>query len=142
MPITYDIDVERRLVRVVASGKPTAAEWLAAVDAALADPRFLPGFDCLYDRSRVGLVPDGLTLRRLAKDCAPALERFHGGRLAVVVSQPVVYGMMRMASVFAEALGLALDVFWTETAALAWLGGARPHTPSDGAADRIEQSST
>jgi hypothetical protein len=122
MPITYDVDARRRLVRLVAEGTPTFDEWRAALDAAAADPRYAAGFDLLYDRRQVPTVPHARAVRRWTMACAAELARVGAGRLAIVAAHPVVYGMMRMASVFAEGSGSVVDVFWTEEEALRWLG--------------------
>jgi hypothetical protein len=84
--------------------------------------RLGPDFDVLYDRSQIDQIPDAMHVRAWVLRHAEMMKLIGYPRLAVVVSEPVVYGMIRMASVFAERSGATVNVFWTERAALAWLG--------------------
>ena len=124
MTISYDIDVARRLVRLTLEGPADPAEWFAVMEAATKDPRYEPGFDFLYDRTATDHIPDAMYVRAWVFRHAAMMKQTGLGRLAVIVSQPVVYGMLRMASVFAESAGVAVTVFWTEGEALAWLSRA------------------
>ncbi len=122
MPLVYDIDPSRRLVTLRPEGYPPPDEWFATITKAVADPRFAPGFDFLYDRSGVDHIPDAMYVRAWVFRHAAMMKEVDGGRLAVVVTQPVVYGMIRMASAFADSAGVRVDAFWTEAEALRWLG--------------------
>ena len=122
MSLTYDVNVPERLVILRAAAYSAPDEWFEVMAAAIADPRFGPGFDFLYDRRRVDHVPDAMYVRSWVFRHAEMMKPIGLPRLAVVVTQPVVYGMIRMASVFAESAGAAVDAFWTEREALEWLG--------------------
>lgn len=122
MLLAYEIDVRRRLVIVSANGFALVDEWFATIEAACADPRCGAGFDVLYDRTRVAELPDARRVRAWAARHAKQVDELGLGRLAVVVTSPAVFGMVRMASVYAESAGAVVSVFWSETEALRWLG--------------------
>jgi hypothetical protein len=124
MGLRFEIDEGERLVRLRADVRPSLDEWFAVMDAVFADTRYRPGVDFLLDRTAVTDVPTSQTMREWMRRHAESMREQGSGRLAVVVSEPVVFGMMRMASVFAEEGGTALGVFWTEAEALAWFGRA------------------
>ena len=103
-------------------GEPVVGEWLAALRAAVSDARYRPGFDILYDRTRLTHIPDANYLRTWLNGHARLMKEIGGPRLAVVVTEPVIYGMIRMASILAEDRGAVVNVFWNEKDALKWLG--------------------
>ncbi|MGI8436756.1 MAG: hypothetical protein ACR2NX_07610 [Chthoniobacterales bacterium] len=53
MPALIEIDVERKLVRTVCSGTVADEDFVHAREEMLADPRFDPAFDRLWDFSGV-----------------------------------------------------------------------------------------
>jgi hypothetical protein len=122
MPLAYSIDRERRLVLITGEAVATPEEWFDMMAEAVADPRYKPGFDFLYDRTKVTHVPDAMYVRAWVFRHAQMMNKAGGGRLAVVVGEPVIYGMIRMASVYAERAGASVAVFWSEREALEWLG--------------------
>lgn len=125
MPFTFTVDESRRLVRIAAEGEIHAGAWFATLTEAFADPRYHPGFDLLYDRTLLSNVPDTRTVRVWIDAQARAMRDAGAQRMAIVVSQPVVYGMMRMAGAFAESAGFWLKPYWTEAEALTGLGHDR-----------------
>ena len=122
MSLRFNVDLVRRLILLTGEGVPTPADWQIALDLVAADPHFSPGFDVVYDRTRVVSNPDPSLVRQWVSQCAKDLRRVGAGRVAVVVAEPVAYGMMRMASVFAEGSGVVLAAFRSEREALEWLG--------------------
>jgi hypothetical protein len=122
MPLTYDIDAARRLVLITATGAPVPNEWFETMEAVTADARYEPGFDILYDRRNLDHTPDTMYVRAWVFRHADLMKETGDGKLAVVVDQPVVYGMIRMASAFAETAGATVNVFWNLDEALMWLG--------------------
>jgi hypothetical protein len=117
----YRIDVERRLVFLAAERRPSVDEWFEMMDAAISDPRYEPGFDFVYDRTRRDPPHDNARIRAWAERYARLVGKL-GGRLAVVVSTPAAYGVNRTAAVFAAMGGAKIEVFWSEDDALVWLG--------------------
>ncbi len=122
MPFTYRIDPAERLVRIDAEGEVSVDAWFAMIDEVRGDPRFGPGFDVLFDRTRLSHVPDVGYVRAWIDGQSLVMRETGARRLAVVVNEPVVYGMMRMAGSFAESLGFSLEPYWSEREALEALG--------------------
>jgi hypothetical protein len=60
-------------------------------------------------------------IRLVAQALAPYAERI-GGRVAVVATADIHFGLSRMGSVYSESVGVEAEVFRTEDEALAWLG--------------------
>lgn len=120
MSITYSII--GRLFRVDFVGRYSPEEVLETFDAAFANPAFpqealflmdLRHSDSVGDRS-VAAIRE--LVDRLGARAAGWSERF-----AIVVSEPVQFGVMRMASVFAESHGIEVQIFEELREALSWL---------------------
>jgi hypothetical protein len=74
-------------------------------------------------------------IRELADRMAPlAAER--GERFAVVVAEPVQFGVIRMASVFAESHGIEVRLFEDLPTATAWLGSSPSEDAGAGGSPR------
>ena len=123
MPLHYDIDESARFVRFVAEAIPSRSEWKESFDAAFGDPRFRRGFGVLYDRRGVAEIPNPARLRQWMTRYARTFREYGTGRIAVVVDERVVFGMFRVAGVYAESEGVELGVFWSEAEAVTWLRG-------------------
>lgn len=122
----FEVDPRRRLVLLYADERPSIDEWFSVLERACEHPDFGPRYDFLFDRRKIETTPTSAMMRAWMRRHAEFARGHGNGRLAVVVSEPVIFGMMRMASVFAEEDGVALGVFWSVEEALAWLGHA-PH---------------
>jgi hypothetical protein len=118
MPARFDVDHERRLVTITQVGPwsvdqllneveqldPRAVEYAIVVDTRLVEPG-LSGRDVLRVVSRLSL------LKRIRMR----------GPIAIVATQPVVFGTARMFATHAESIGLRVSVFRTFEEADAWL---------------------
>ena len=127
MPITYDIDTERRLALTKVSGEFTADDIREAISGAVADPRFEPGFDILSDHTEITRAISPQQVRQMVAHLSTLSRPLGQSRMAVVANQPASYGMIRMLSVYAEEVPLEIGVFATRAEALDWLG--RPADP-------------
>ncbi len=125
MPFRYTIDAAERLIRIDAEGDVSVDTWFAMIDDVRADERFASGFDLLFDRTKLSHVPDSVYVREWINRLRPVMRQMGARHLAIVVTEPVVYGMMRMASAFAEPGGFTLEPYWSEDDALAALGRGR-----------------
>jgi len=119
MPLAYTIDSAHSVVLLRGWGALTDAEVLAYFRALESDPRFEPHFSGLNDYR--GVVRDRLTpqgLIELAR-ASPFGER---SRRAFLVSEPSIYGMIRMYQLVGRGLRGETAVFRDIDAALEWLG--------------------
>jgi hypothetical protein len=92
------------------------------LDALLADPSWKSGMHVLVDFR--GLSTDHLTVAQVQQIVdlhAPYMERIGSSPVAVVVSRPVDFGMVRMWEAMAARMFPRHEVFYTTDDARAWL---------------------
>ena len=120
MPVTYEIDRDRRLVRTRCAGAVTMAEVLGHFDELERDPARPERLDVLLDLTGSTTLPGSDQLRTVAaRISAVRTPRF--GRMAIVADRDSMFGMARMFGVFAEAYFTASKVFRDLPEAERWL---------------------
>jgi hypothetical protein len=125
-----------RIFRVEFIGSYTPEDVKDAFATAFADPDLSEDalflMDLRYSDSTGGRSVEHV--RQLA-DWLGSRAAERGKRFAVVVGEPVQYGVIRMASVFAESHGIEVQLFEEILEALAWLGvsGTEEDTAAGGA---------
>ena len=126
MPLSYQIDPQRQLIEVRASGRITLAELRAHFIAQTTDPLFCATYDAVVDYRSVSefLTPE--ELRRFAAALPEWLSRVPSRR-ALVADHDVVYGMFRMLEAFTSESPVTLRVFRRIEDARGWLAGV--HEP-------------
>lgn len=124
MPIAYEIDAGRPLVRTRCRGDVTLGEVFEHFAALRADPHVPARFDVLLDLSELTSVPESEQLRAVAGQADGLGGRERLGACAIVASVDVLFGMSRMFEVFAEPFFGATCVFRELAAAEAWLASA------------------
>lgn len=120
MPARFEIDKQKRLVRSVAWGEVTFADFLHHQKTLSAHPDFNPRFDQLVNLADVmsidmtGDQTRSLTLSRVLSNTS---------RSAIVAPAPSVFGMARMYETYYSMLDnpANLRVFRDESSALEWL---------------------
>jgi hypothetical protein len=121
MPITYQIDAERRLIRTVAAGDVTLEEVLGHLRDVEADPGLPADANGLADLRECTSL---LTTEQVVS-IEPALRRLGGkmrlGACALVASRDALYGMLRMFEMLSESQFAAIRVFRRLDEAEAWL---------------------
>jgi hypothetical protein len=115
--VDYRIDAATGIVEV--SGQGSSADLEAMFQLLLADPAYRRGLGFLRNRS--GLPAPSTPELRGMIELAARFEAFHGARLAIVATDPVNFGMMRMGEVLAEPHGITIAVFNDEDEAIRWL---------------------
>lgn len=105
---------------VCASGKVTFEESQLMLDEVLAHPRFGSGAQLLVDGRTVSGAPSAAELRTIATHLVPMLQRGMGP-IAIVTDSPMVYGVARMFSTFAELVSATVMPFRSMTDAEQWL---------------------
>jgi hypothetical protein len=121
MPITHRIDDDRTVIYTLLSGRVTDAELLAYYERAIAQNVQDPWRE-LVDGTQVTemvLTPAGLA--RLAGVVGAHREQLRGGRVAMVATTDVTYGVFRMWELQREDLDYEVRVFRELAQALAWL---------------------
>jgi hypothetical protein len=118
MPITYTIDLARRLVRLRIWGVLTPDELRDTYARIAADPDFDPCFWQLTDaRDLVRVAASAGEVREAAEGRVFTA----GTRRAIVASTDYQFGMARMFSSFASGIEQDVQVFRDLAAAEAWL---------------------
>ena len=124
MPITYEIDAERRIVFTKSSGTVTDEELLAHKVELTNDPSFCPTMvqicDCRHIEGFDG-TSDGI--RAMVEFDRKNAERRRGHRVACVVTCDEMFGMARMYSQRSEGGPQQIGVFRSIHEAEAWLAG-------------------
>jgi hypothetical protein len=124
MPISYKIDLDRRLVYTRSWGVLTDADILAHKEQLALDPKFCPTMGQLSDVreiERLAVTTEGVKAM-VAHDQAHA-DRRSGHRVAFVVSTDEAFGMARMYS--QRSNPDLVSVFRSLTDAVEWLEATR-----------------
>jgi len=147
MPVSYEIDPIRSLVRIEYVGVLSAGVVTQVIQQLIDDPRLQPGMGILSDHSRgANFATPDLVLRIMPR-LAKLAERLGPLRIALVTPRAVQVGMANLAAVHAQLRGVRIEPFASREEAEAWLAGgdaAAGSTGSDapvlGSGDRIEPS--
>src|SRR5208283_1821193 len=129
MPISYQIDGGRRLIRTRVTGCITWREVTDHFRQLEADPQFRVPLDVLLDLTDCTSFRERRQLEGLALHLKNVNEL--GGRTsfrhcAIVAHQSALFGMARMFAVLAEDQFVATSVFRTAAEGEAWLLQAPP----------------
>lgn len=96
-------------------------EFQEALDRLAKDPLLAKGARVLVDQQLVTTVPDAEYVRRGIDNLAHRWPTLRGARWASLTTNPVTYGMGRMAEALAQRRGVEFRVFTTEAEAMEWL---------------------
>jgi hypothetical protein len=121
MPVTYEIDRARSLVRTACVGFVTFQEVMAHFDALENDPRRAGTMDVLLDLRGLTSTPETGQLRRAAKRIEPDQTSLQWGVCAIVASDPAAMSTGRLFAVFARDRFRATTVVSTLEEADRWL---------------------
>jgi len=124
MPITYEIDRERALVRTTLTGFVTFAEVMAHFTALENDSRRAGTMNVLLDIRGLTSVPETGQLRRAANRIDPERSPLEYGVCAIVATDPAAIGTGKLFAVFARERFRATTIVPTLEAAEQWLANA------------------
>jgi hypothetical protein len=124
MPITYEIDQERALVRTTLVGFVTFPEVMAHFEQLENDPRRGSTMNVLIDIRGLTSVPETGQLRRAANRIDPERSPLQYELLAIVASEPATIGTGKLFAVFARERFRASTIVPTIEAAEQWLAEA------------------
>jgi len=124
MPITYDIDSARALVRTTLTGFVTFTEVMDHFSALESDPRRSGTMNVLLDIRGLTSVPETGQLRRAANRIHPDRSPLQYGVCAIVATDPASVGTGKLFAVFARERFRASTIVATLDAAEAWLADA------------------
>ena len=122
MPVLYEIDVTRRLVRTTCAGSITFEQVMAHFAALERDPRRAGGvMDVVLDIRTVTTMPETSQLRQVAERIAPDNTAMKYGRLAIVAVNPEAVGLGRLFVQFTRGRFTASTVVASIDEAERWL---------------------
>jgi len=129
MPIEYEIDHERHLIRTACTGNVGLESVLQHFRALAGEPELPDPLDVLLDLGPVTSVPDADQIQVVAAEVASLLDRIRWGVLAIVATRDLVFGVSRMFEARAEESFSAIRVVRERAAAEAWLAAERSLRP-------------
>jgi hypothetical protein len=125
VPVTYRIDVARKVIRTVCSSPLTFAEVIGHFRTLQQDPECFGILDVLLDLREADLVPERGQVDAVTTELGAIRGKVHFGIFAVIAPNDAMYGMMRMFEVLASQHFRASRVFRTADEAEAWLAAQR-----------------
>lgn len=122
MPVDSCVDLERRLLRVTASGPISVQDFYSAISTLIDDERFDPTFNRLWDLRRVSQPISHAELKKVVDLILKVRASLGPARqIALVVSDDVSFGMMTMLSLVVEDGRTQTGVFRDMDEAAGWL---------------------
>jgi len=121
MPVTYQIDHARRLIRTRCVGAVTLPEVLGHFHTLQNDPQCPEKLDVLLDLSEITSLPDSDQLRAVTHKIESVRPRVRFGACAIVAGEDPSFGIARTFAVFAEWQFRVKNVFRTHADAEQWL---------------------
>jgi hypothetical protein len=112
MPVDVVVDKQSDLVRATINSPTDTDEFLASFERMLNHPDFHPGMKILVDMVNYVHQATSDDMRRIARVFVQNTSAVSGMEVAIVVSQPVSYGMIRMLQAFIEGSPFRLHVFY------------------------------
>ena len=123
MPMTYEIDPEARLVRLLGTGLITDEEMVRCISTLRADPRLEPDMNTLSDMREIEVGFTSTGVARMLDVMEKTADRRRSARSAIVVSTDLAFGMGRMVELQSdERVDPTFRIFRDMDAALEWLG--------------------
>jgi hypothetical protein len=121
MPILYDIDETRSLIRTRCVGVTTLAEVVDHFKELRADPRLPKRPNVLLDLTALVSAPERDQLRSVVAEMKEVGASLHWGVLAVVARTDLLFGMSRILAVFVEDVFSNTGVFRQLAEAERWI---------------------
>jgi hypothetical protein len=120
--VEYSIDTERQLVAHRMRGTVSAAEVVASLRKVWADPDYRSEMVSLVDLREMEPMSETPDIVAVANVLKEQSKNVSWGKVAVVVSAALPYGMTRMFQAYADPAGIALEIFYGMDEARRWLG--------------------
>jgi hypothetical protein len=122
MPVLYEIDLKRSLVRTTCAGSVTFEQVMAHFGALERDPRRAARvMDVIIDIRTLTSMPETSQLRQTAERISPDNTTMKYGRLAVVAVNPEAVGLGRLFAEFTRGRFTASTVVDSIGEAERWL---------------------
>jgi len=127
MPVHYQIDPGRHLIRTRCVGSLTLDEVVAHLRALEADPRIPDPLDVLLDFSELSNFPDHDQVHSVAREVQQLRPNIAWRNLAIVAPRDLAFGIARMFEMISEPSFRATMVFRARADAERWI--EKPDAP-------------
>jgi hypothetical protein len=121
VPITYQIDTDKRTIRTKAIGNLTLQEVLDHFRTLEQDPQLSEHTDVFLDLSEVDSLPETTQISTAAGELKRIHRKVQFNVCAILACRPALFGMMRMFEMLAEDSFRVTRTFRVATEAEAWL---------------------
>ena len=121
MPVTYEIDKARRLIRTSCRGNVNLDDVLRHFRTLVEDPACPPRLDVSLDFRELTSIPQTHALRSVSDEMGRIQDRLRFDACAIIASKEVGLGIARMFKAFAKAHFRVTRVFRSIDEADAWL---------------------
>jgi hypothetical protein len=128
VPITYPIDVTKRLIRTTAVGQLTQQEVVDHFRELARDAQHPERPDVFLDLSAVDSAPDARQLSIVIGEMKRIGAKLRFGACAILARRDALFGMMRMFEAMAEEFFRETRTFRDTAEAEAWLVSRRSLT--------------
>jgi hypothetical protein len=118
MPISYSVNGE--ILSLTDIGHASAGEALQILEKALNDPLFSPGMNVLVNLTQFKGTETDEKIKYIARFLGTHYEHL-GPRCAIVVSDPLHYGLSRIISAYTQFYQLTFEVFSDLSQAKQWV---------------------
>ncbi len=126
MPVIYQIDREKGLIRTRCVGYVTLPEVADHFRRLMEDPDRLSPLDVLLDLREVTSLPSDDQLKAVGEEIRRIHDTLEFGACAIVASSDVLFGTAEVFEVFAAPGFRVTKVFRGPTEAESWLAQQRP----------------
>lgn len=121
MPITYQIDSDKRTIRTKGVGHVTLPEVIDHFHALEQDPRCPERASVFLDLSEVESIPETPQISVVINELKRIRFKLRFDACAILASRNALFGMMRMFEAMAEEFFRVTRTFRVATEAEAWL---------------------
>jgi hypothetical protein len=121
MSILIRVDESQDLLSATLLGPVSVQSFIEELEHTLSSADLSAGFNALIDMREVVHSVSGDDVGKLARHLSEH-PRLEGTRAAIVVTQTVTYGLMRMLQTHMDEAPMAVSVFYDLDEAKRWLG--------------------
>lgn len=125
MPIEYEIDRKKGVIRTRCVGPTTLVEVMEHFHTLHGDPALPPRIDVLLDLCEMSSVPEREQIRAIVSQVKTLGSELRWGLLAIVAPSDLLFGMSRVFGIFVEESFANVGVFRRPSEAEAWLASQR-----------------
>ena len=121
MPVTYEIDLDKRTVRTKCAGLVTLQDVIDHFRTLEQDPDCPDLLDVFMDLTEIDSLPETHQISTVIKQMKRVRGQVRFGACAILASRDAVFGMMRVFEVMAEECFRVTRTFRVRSEAEAWL---------------------